>query len=47
MAGFGHGDDSLENDISQVRVEFKIDIEMSRALDKDARYNFDLLVFER
>ena len=28
-------------------MEFKLDVEMSRALNKDARYNFDLLVFER
>lgn len=47
MAGFGYGDDSLENDISQVKVEFKLDVEMSRALNKDARYHFDLLVFTK
>ena len=47
MAGFGYGDDSLENDISQVKIEFAIDVEMSRALNKEARYDFNLIVFKR
>lgn len=47
MAGFGYGDESLENDISQVKVDMTIEVDINRALNQDAMFNFDLLVFER
>lgn len=47
MDGFGYGDSSLETDISQVKVEMSIEVDVNRALNTEARFNFDLLVFEK
>ena len=47
MDGFGYGDASLETDISQVKVDMKIEVDVNRALNTEARFSFDLLVFEK
>jgi hypothetical protein len=47
MDGFGYGDASLETDISQVKVDMQIEVDVNRALNTEARFSFDLLVFEK
>jgi hypothetical protein len=45
-SGFGYGDDSLENDISQVAVDFSFATDLSKNMDNmKSGITFDLMIF--
>lgn len=47
MSGFGYGDESLENGISQVKLDIQFNTDLARALNENKRkHTFDLLVFD-
>lgn len=47
ISGFGYGDESLENDISQVELKIDFGIDNERMLDnKHKKFSFDLMIFE-
>ena len=46
MSGFGYGDESLENEISQVKAFVNFTSNVARSMEESKkRFNFDLFVF--
>ena len=47
MAGYGYGDETLENDISKVDMNIHVAVDMEKTLDERHRQvTFDLLIFD-
>jgi hypothetical protein len=47
LSGFGYGDESLENGISQVKMEMTFNTDLARALNENKKkHTFDLMVFD-
>ena len=47
MSGFGYGDESLENGISQVKMDIQFETDLARALNENKKkHTFDLMVFD-
>jgi hypothetical protein len=46
MAGYGYGDETLENDISKVDMNIHVAVDMEKTLDERHRQvTFDLIIF--
>jgi len=47
MAGYGYGDETLENDISKVDMNIHVAVDMEKTLDERHRQvTFDLIIFD-